>query len=293
VLTRRPSPGGTGAPGAPVARRGDRSARGGGEAGFTLVEMIVGVAIGLVIMIALFTLLDVATHQTTRDFTHLDATERARVAIANLENELHSACVTAGEAPIQAGSTGTSLQFVSYFGDAADPLSGSGPTPVWHDVVLGGGNLVDNTYAVNGTSPANWSQGASTGTTTLLTNVAPAGSTAPFQYFAYQEVPNGSGGYYSDGGGNPYMMLLDGTSSVPGTSPAVTPPASPLSIPLSAPDAGNAAEVMITLSVGGSGGTMENTNLADTNVTVQDQVSLRLTPPSNHVETGGSFEPCS
>ena len=58
--------------------------------------------------------------------------------------------------------------------------------------------------------------------------VAQGGTTPVFQYFAYQEAPNGTGGYYTDGAGNPYMMLLDGTTSVPGDEPPVIPAASPL-----------------------------------------------------------------
>lgn len=257
-----------------------------GEAGFTLVEMIVGIVAGLVVISALFSMLDVALHQSTRTFTHLDATEAARTAIASIENELHSACVAEGEAPIQPGSTSTSLQFLSYYGDAANP------TPIWHNLVLSGGTLTDTTYNVTGSSSTSWTQGSQLASTVVLANVAQSGSTPPFQYFSYQQVPNGSGGYYTDGAGNAYMMLLDGTSSVPGTSPAVTPAASPLATPLSTTDAANAAEVMITLRVGANGGTQENTNLSDTNLTVQDQIILRLTPASNHVETGGSFEPC-
>jgi prepilin-type N-terminal cleavage/methylation domain-containing protein len=251
--------------------------------GFTLVELLVVIVTATVIAGALFTILDVTLRSTTRTFTRVDATQRARTQIEALENELHSACVAANVAPIQAGSTGTTLNFLSYYGDAASP------TPVWHSVVFSGGTLTDNAYSVSGTAPS-WTQGTLQSSYQLLNNVAQIGTTPPFQYFAYQEAPNGSGGYYTDGAGNPYMMLLDGTSSVSGTN--TFPAASPLATPLSAANAALAAEVLINLSVGPTGGSQENTNLSDANVSVTDSVILRLTPVANHVETGANFQPC-
>ncbi len=92
------------------------------------------------------------------------------------------------------------------------------------------------------------------------------------------------------------MMLLDGTSSVPGTSPPVIPSPSPLSASppsgLSTSNAQTAAEVMITLLVGPSGATWQNPKASDGPVTVTDGIVLRLTPPPNSVQGGASFGPC-
>ena len=52
-------------------------------------------------------------------FTKVDATQHARVAIEDLENELHSACIVDNVTPIQSGSSATSLQFVSQEGNGA------------------------------------------------------------------------------------------------------------------------------------------------------------------------------
>ncbi len=253
------------------------------ESGFTLIEMLSAMIAGAVVLTSVVLLMTITMRESTRTNTKVDATERARVKLEWIENELHSACVADGVAPIESGSTSTSLNFVSYYGDAASP------TPVWHDIVFSGGNLVDYGYSVSGTSP-NWTQGSLSTTTTLLTNVSQNGTTPVFQYFAYQEVSNGSGGYYSDGAGNPYEMLVDGSNSVPGTS--TTPAANPLSTPLSSTNASNAAEVQINLVVNAAGGTGENTTLSDASIPVTDSVVLRLTPPANHVETGATFGPC-
>ena len=254
-----------------------------GQAGFTLVELLVVVLTSTIIMIALFAILDLTLVQTSRTFTRVDATQHSRTQLEALENELHSACVSSGSTPLQLGSSGSTLNFISYFGDAASP------TPVWHSVVFSAGNLTDYRYSVTGGSPS-WGQGTLQSTVPLLINAAQVGTTPVFQYFAYQQAPNGSGGYYSDGAGNPYMLLLDGSSSVPGTS--VFPAASPLATPLSAAGAQQAVEVLIDLSVGPSGGSGERTSFADGAVSAADSVVLRLTPPANHVETGANFLPC-
>lgn len=264
------------------------------ERGFTLVELVVAMALGIVVMTAAFTVLTVTLHQATRTFTRVDATQRARTKLAWLETLLQSACVTSGVTPIQPGSTSANLVFVSAFGK--DPQ----PTPVEHQVSFSAatGTLTDAQYAVTGGSAPNWTFSSTPfSTITLLTAVAQNGTTPPFQYFSYREVPNGSGGYYSDGAGDPYMMLLDGSSSVPGTNPPVIPAANPLAdsppAGLSTVNADAAAEVVVTLRVGAPGSSLENTTLSDGPLTVTDSIGLRLTPPPNNVSGGASFGPCT
>ena len=48
------------------------------EAGFTLVELMVTMVAGVVVLLALGTIMDVTLRETTRSFTLVDATERAR-----------------------------------------------------------------------------------------------------------------------------------------------------------------------------------------------------------------------
>ena len=113
------------------------------ERGFTLVELLAAMAAGVVVLLAALTILDVSMHQTTRTFTLVDATSRAEPAFEALENELHSACFADNETPIQSGSSGTSLIFVSSVGNAATP------TPTWHEIDFSGGDLTDNSYAAS------------------------------------------------------------------------------------------------------------------------------------------------
>jgi hypothetical protein len=214
----------------------------------------------------------VTLNSTTRTITRVDATQRARVTMAGILNQLNSACTSEGATPVQPGSTATSLIFTYQYGNAATPT----PTQDTITFNASAGTLVQST---------------SSGSKTLLTNVSQSANTPVFQYYAYTEPTNPStGAAYTDSSGSAYMMLLDGTTPVPGTS--YIPPAAPLSTPLSTDGAQTAVEIVMTLYVGASGVEGENTNLPDGPLTVSDSAVLRLTPAANDTGSGSSFGPC-
>jgi prepilin-type N-terminal cleavage/methylation domain-containing protein len=168
------------------------------QAGFTLVELLATMVAGVVVLLALGTIMDVTLRETTRSFTLVDATERTRPIFEQIENNLHSACFADEETPIQSGSNANTLIYLSSYGNAATP------TAVWHQVTYNpapAATLTDTTYSttssVVGGIPT-WSRGTQQGTRTLLTNVAQTGSTPVFQYFAYQTAPG------TDAAGNQY-----------------------------------------------------------------------------------------
>jgi prepilin-type N-terminal cleavage/methylation domain-containing protein len=272
------------------------------ERGFTLVELLVAMVAGTVILLSLFTLLDVTMRQTSTAFTTVDATQNTRVAIEKIESELHSACMADGITPIQSGSDGTHLWFISQWGaqqfynsttGASYAANATSPTPVEHELTFdaNSGNITDNVFKVaSGSSPSSWTFSSTAASTSILaSNVSAISGTDPFQYFAYQNP----GSQYTDSGGNQYEMLIDGHTPIPGTS--TIPTASPLSTPLSSTDAQNAAEVLVSLVINAHGGSNENTtnSTVKTSATISDQIVLRLTPPANHIGTGTSFTPCS
>jgi type II secretory pathway pseudopilin PulG len=268
------------------------------EDGFTLVELLVAMTAGLVVLAGVVTVISVALQQTTYTFTRVDATERARTMLAHVGDELHSACLVNGVTPIQGGAQGSqvsdanNLVFVSQYGTSANP------TPVEHKITYNAtaGTLTEYTYAVTGSDPTKWVF-ASTPTNAngrlLLNHVAQirtTGSTPTtlpvFQYFAYEP--------YTDVNGNPAMMLLDGTSAVPGTTALPNP--DPLSVTpsgLSASDASDTAEVLVNLLVGAQGGNFENTNLKSAMDPVTDSLVLRFTPPPNAAQDPSDFGPCA
>jgi type II secretory pathway pseudopilin PulG len=264
------------------------------ESGFTLVELVVAMAMGIVVMFALSSIMIAMLHQSQRTFTRVDATRQARVALNNVDNELHSACVD-GSPPVQATSTGTTLKFLSYSGNSASP------TPVWHEVTFSGGTLTDYRYAATqnpsyvstGTGPE-WQRGTAltpTASVTLLSNVSQqtsGGSPVPvFQYFRYTLAG-------TDSSGDTYYTVPDGSSVNPLTGAAIT--INPLLVTgsgLSQDDAANTVEVLINLVAGATSENINKTGIEADSVT--DASSLRLTTPPNYLPSGktmSGYGPC-
>ncbi|HEX3691241.1 MAG TPA: prepilin-type N-terminal cleavage/methylation domain-containing protein [Solirubrobacteraceae bacterium] len=262
--------------------RSRHSAR-GAQDGFTLVELLVAMSIGLIVMVAVSGFMVFSLHQTQRTFTSVDATRQARTATATIENELHSACVN-GDAPIQASSDASTLNFLSYTG------GGPNPAPVWHVISFSGGQLTDSVYPAVYTATTtghSWTQGTPrTSRTTLLTNVAQQpGSVPVFQYYAYAQA------YTS--GGNAYWYIPDGNNIKPGTTSST--PNSSLTTPLTASLAPTAVEVVVNLFVGPSGENLASSTLTSSFDPITDATSLRLTTPPDYVPSGSgsaSYLPC-
>lgn len=262
--------------------------------GFTLPELLVAMAMGMIVLVGLVTLMTFTMDQTQTTFSGVSATRQARTALANIENELHSACVD-GSPPIQAGSTATKLVFISYYGSAA------APTPVWHVITFNAtsGTLTDTSYAVTanatydstGVPPAWTPASTATSTTTLLTNVsAQASGTPVFQYYEY--AADGT-----DPSGDTYMIIPDGTNLAPGQTG--TPPNNPLNTSvtggLSQAYADNTVEVMINLRAGPALENLNSPSETSADDSVTDAISLRLTTPPDYVPAGATAEgygPC-
>lgn len=264
-----------------------------------LIELLMAMIMGIIVSGALYAILNTTLLQSSRVFSRVDATQRSRLALENIESLLHSSCVSESVTPITAGSTGTSMTFVSKYGGAATL------TLVQHTISLSAGTLTDSSYAATGGAAPNWIFASTpTSTRTLLTNVSASGSTPIFQYFGYEAANDASGNAYHDSSGNPFQMLLDGSLSLPsgattsagvavaaGTVPANSP--APLLTPLSAGDADSTAEVLIKMVVGPGGASNLNKNLSDVSSTVTDSVVLRLTPVVSDGSTNQQVSPCA
>ena len=259
------------------------------EGGFTLVELLVVLGAGLVVVSGLFAVLDMTLTQSTRVYSRIDATQRARTAFETMERQLHSSCFSTAVPPIRQGSTANSISFVSAEGSAATV------EPVEHQITFSAAqkSLTDTTYELNGNPP--YTRGAVIGTDTLLNNVA-AGTKPVFQYFAFRESTP-----YTDAFDRPFHFLFDGENPLPsGTklngsavAPNTRPAAQPLltTSGLGQADANAAVEILTTIRVGPSGGSNQNANLSSAFHTVSNAVVLRLTPIANDA-TNPVVTPC-
>jgi prepilin-type N-terminal cleavage/methylation domain-containing protein len=117
------------------------------ERGFTMIELLIAISMGIVISLAAFSFLGFATSDVSRidERVHIDQT--ARVTLENIVLELHSACVTPSVVPIIPGSTSESIKFISEAGTGS-ALSSVHEHEIIYEAAKGAvkGQLVEKTY---------------------------------------------------------------------------------------------------------------------------------------------------
>ena len=73
--------------------------------------------VGIVVTGALFAILEVSLHQTSRITDRVQATQLGRTAMTKMVDELHSGCLAREFAPVQAGSGPKELRFATGFSE--------------------------------------------------------------------------------------------------------------------------------------------------------------------------------
>jgi prepilin-type N-terminal cleavage/methylation domain-containing protein len=234
-----------------------------GDAGFTLVELLVAMAAGVVVIFGAMTIMIVSLHLTSTVSDRVLATAEGRTAMEQLLQELNSGCLANDISPVQAvtgagitpaaQSDATHLVFVTGLGQS------STATPTEHVIAIQNGALIDTSYAGTGGSPPalnippTWTFSATpTRRTTLLENVAQVNGTTPlFQYYSYANAAN------------------------PNTNSLLN--AVPLSpMPLTTSAAPTVAQINIAWQAGPSDGRTDASRVTVMN----DSVVFRLTPAS-------------
>lgn len=236
----------------------------GREDGMTIPELITGVTISLVVFMALYTFIDVASSNSERTVARIEANKSARPVMAEIMDKLHSTCVAPGLAPILAGSTADSMSFVHQTGSTVTP------TPVKRTIAFeqlsglpaGQGRLTETTYDVaSGTAPT-WvfsTTPATPGTRVMLgesrapVKRATIGASSNIPFFQY------------------YAFGTTGTIST-----------TPLATPLSAANAAKVVQVKVSFAM-----SARDTDPADKpsvedsgEISLTDTAILRFTPPS-------------
>lgn len=160
------------------------------EGGYSLPELTVAIFVGSVILAGLFTMIEFSVRSNARTTSRVAADQIARPAMQRIVDELHSACIYPGLAPVQpgsitqGGSTDTTLAFISATGSAANP------TPVLHKIVWNSstGTMIDYSYPyVSGTAP-NWTFATTPSPSAgykMLDRAYKVGTTPVFSYYKY------------------------------------------------------------------------------------------------------------
>jgi hypothetical protein len=91
------------------------------EEGTSMVELVVGMGMGMVVLAGLSILLIVTVRGNARVDARAEASDNARVTMTRIMEQLHSACVSPTIAPVQSGSEYTKLVFKhgTYGGEAS------------------------------------------------------------------------------------------------------------------------------------------------------------------------------
>jgi prepilin-type N-terminal cleavage/methylation domain-containing protein len=174
------------------------------ERGFTLVELMIAMVLGLIVSTATLAIVISSVHLSSNYSDRVDATQEGREALARITQALNSSCVASDIAPILATSDANDVWFYESLSDSPTI------TPNEVEISYTGGQLVMNTYAnTGGSSPSTWTFSTTATQSVLLPNAAQVGSTPIFQYFGY-----GSGGALST---TPYTL-----SSTLGSTNAAT-----------------------------------------------------------------------
>jgi hypothetical protein len=214
------------------------------EHGTTLPELMIGLSTGLVVMVGLTTLTMTTLHTTARVSTRVDATQRSRLTLTRVVDQLHSACIAPKVPPIRKESTGSSMRFIHANGSAVSPV------PTLSVITLSGTTLTQYDYSwKEGTAPFWVFNSTPSKTIPLMTHVAQMTPTRPV--FTY----------YGSAAG------------------AISP--TPLVTPLSELDASRTIHVSIGLKTAPTNGPNTNDFTASR---IQGSATLRLTAPSYNKE---------
>jgi prepilin-type N-terminal cleavage/methylation domain-containing protein len=159
------------------------------QRGYTLIELLVAMAIGLVVSLGAFTFLEFASGDVSRVTERVHVTQIGRVALEKIMLELHSVCVTPEVNPILQESNGSIIKFVSETGKGA-----TFPTVKEHEIIYTAGSgttegtLIEKTYASIGEAvKGNYTFSTTVlSTTRLLKGVRQTTESTPiFRYYRY------------------------------------------------------------------------------------------------------------
>ncbi len=226
------------------------------EHGFTLIETLVALVTGFAVMGGLYAVLEVSLHQSTRVADVVQASQLGRTAMTHIVDELHSACLGPGFAPVQAKSTSATLIFQTGYSEKAELAEARQEEITW-----AGETLTEKTLTSNGGSWPNFLFTAPPSSTVVLgKNITQAEEVAKtpqpiFTYYKYSVTPSTA------------------TSAPSSTLEKMTVPA----LGFSAEEAAKVASVLIAFRAGPVSTTADPTRKVD----LSSQVTFAFSAPSS------------
>lgn len=147
------------------------------EAGYTLVELLVAMGIGLVVVTGAFTLIGSAFPLASRTQERVDATQRGRVALDQMLTQLRSqVCIDSSQPPMY-DAKDTAVTFHASLGNESS-------APQRRTLTFSAGSITEQIVQGTGTNPA-WTFTSTPTTRTVATGFAQQATTPLFRYYAY------------------------------------------------------------------------------------------------------------
>jgi Tfp pilus assembly protein PilW len=246
------------------------------QLGFSLVEVLVAILMGVIVIGATMAILTVALHQNVLLNDRVQSNQASRTTMTKVVNALHSACLAPGFTPVQEKSTGSKLIFVNAYSSiaaipsASESVSEGAYRHELEYVSGSNGKLVDKAYP--STSVASWPEitfsGTASKTTVLGEHVSQVTTpvlTPVFQYYKYAE-----------------KSTVASENAAIGTLELVTPPAEGLK-PTAAKEV---ASVLVSFNTK----PRDNDTRSSRSVSLSNQVTFALSAPA--AETPVLAAPC-
>jgi hypothetical protein len=185
-----------------------------GTAGYSMIELVVSMALTMIVVLGAFTFLEFTTRDVARTTERVHVAQAGRTVMERLMLELHSSCVAPGVAPIRSGSSSTVLRYISATGTGA-----SSTNVELHEVIFTApagkatGSLTEKSWPSSGTPPEYTFNEAATPTKMLLLTGVKQSQTEtptpePIPVFRYYR-------YYRAGDAEPVYGSLNPTSLNP------------------------------------------------------------------------------
>jgi hypothetical protein len=149
------------------------------EAGFTLVELLVGTVIGLLVLFGGIQVLDSTLSISRRTQARVDTAQRSRLAMELLTRDLRSQVCLSTTIPSLITATATNAIYYGTLG-TVDAV------PERHEISLENGDIVMRRWVGTGTPPTMTWPATPTSTRTVLENVGTYGGTPFLRYYAWQ-----------------------------------------------------------------------------------------------------------
>jgi type II secretory pathway pseudopilin PulG len=158
-------------------------ARLAGEDGFTLVELLTAMVIGMVVVFAAFALMDRSFSASTQIADRVDAAQRGRTAMDDVMRQLGSQVCVGSTLPLQS-ATSNAVTFTVDLTDGSKPLSAQLRTLTFASVG-GAYTLTERDVAMTSGPPSLAWAATPKRTVTLLAGAQQNGTNAFLRYFGY------------------------------------------------------------------------------------------------------------